>query len=203
MELASYSISCMIIFSNKGQFIRTIKKIFIGLFFFPAILCAQKVHFQNYNVQQGLIQSQVLAITQDHYDNLWFCTLGGISRFDGKTFTNYSETDGLINNFANSVIADHASNIWIGTSGGVSRFNGSVFKNYKFSVNPAANMVSQLREDSAHRIWVLAGGTLFRIDSNDKSLHTIVSGLYERVVNIEVDKRGFLWASVIGKGIYK
>jgi signal transduction histidine kinase/ligand-binding sensor domain-containing protein len=203
MELATYSYSCMVISLNKEQFIYSVKRIFFAVLFFPVSISAQKLHFQNYNVQQGLIQSQVTAITQDHYENLWFCTLGGISRFDGKTFTNYSETDGLINNFANSVIADHASNIWIGTSGGVSRFNGSVFKNYKFSVNPAANMVSQLREDSAHRIWVLTGGTLFRIDSNDKSLHTIVSGLYERVVNIEVDKRGFLWASVIGKGIYK
>ena len=83
--------------------------------FFSVILSAQKFHFQNYNVQQGLIQSQVIAITQDHFDNLWFCTLGGISRFDGKVFTNYSETDGLISNFVNTIMADHESNIWIGT----------------------------------------------------------------------------------------
>jgi ligand-binding sensor domain-containing protein/signal transduction histidine kinase len=203
MELASYSISCMIIFSNKGQFIRTIKKIFIGLFFFPAILCAQKVHFQNYNVQQGLIQSQVLAITQDHYDNLWFCTLGGISRFDGKTFTNYSETDGLINNFSNSIIADHESNIWIGTINGVSRFDGSEFKSFRFSENPAANVVKSIQEDSAHRIWVLAGGTLYRMNKGDRPLHTMVSGLYERVTTIQVDKKGFLWASIVSKGIFR
>ena len=193
----------MIISLNKESLIYTIKRVFFALFFLPAWIAAQKLHFQNYNVQQGLIQSQVSAITQDHYDNLWFCTLGGISRFDGKTFTNYSETDGLINNFSNSIMADHASNIWIGTSGGVSRFNGSVFKNFKFSISPAANMVNQLQEDSAHRIWALSGGTLFRIDSNEKSFHTIISGLYERVVNIETDKQGFLWASVFGKGIYK
>ncbi len=94
---------------------------------FPSLLQAQKFHFQNYNVQQGLIQSQVSAITQDHFDNLWFCTLGGISRFDGKVFTNYSETDGLISNYANTILADHESNIWIGTTNGVSKFNGVVF----------------------------------------------------------------------------
>src|SRR5450432_3055967 len=148
MELASYSISCMIIFSNKGQFIRTIKKIFIGLFFFPAILCAQKVHFQNYNVQQGLIQSQVLAITQDHYANLWFCTLGGISRFDGKTFTNYSETEGLLSNYANTIMADHDSNIWIGTAYGVSKFDGAVFKNIRFSDSMDGNSVRSIQEDA-------------------------------------------------------
>jgi ligand-binding sensor domain-containing protein/signal transduction histidine kinase len=192
----------MIIFINKGQFIQVIKGIFFGLLF-PVILSAQKVHFQNYNVQQGLIQSQVIAITQDHYDNLWFCTLGGISRFDGKVFTNYSETDGLVSNFANTILADHESNIWIGTINGVSRFNGSEFKNSRFSENPAANVVKSILEDSAHRIWALAGGTLYRMNKTDKPLHTVVSGLYEIVTAIEVDRQGFLWAAILGKGIYK
>jgi signal transduction histidine kinase/ligand-binding sensor domain-containing protein len=202
MELAAYSFSCMVISSNKEQFIRTIKRIFFG-FFFPLILSAQKVHFQNYNVQQGLIQSQVLAITQDHYDNLWFCTLGGISRFDGKIFTNYSETDGLISNFSNAIMADHESNIWVGTINGISRFNGAEFKNIRFSENPAANVVKSIQEDSAHRIWVLAGGTLYRMNKGEKPLHTIVSGLYERVMTIQVDRRGFLWAAIMSKGIFK
>jgi signal transduction histidine kinase/ligand-binding sensor domain-containing protein len=203
MELATYSFFCMVIFSNKDRFIQTIKSIFFGFCFFPAVLSAQKLHFQNYNVQQGLIQSQVIAITQDHYDNLWFCTLGGISRFDGKVFTNYSETDGLINNFANSILADHESNIWIGTISGVSRFNGSAFKNFRFSENPAANVVKSIQEDSVHRIWVLAGGTLYRINKGEKPLHTVVSGLYERVTTIQIDRQGFLWAAVMSKGIYR
>src|ERR1700688_4161263 len=136
------------------KFMHVFKWVFIACLFFPSCLKAQKFHFQNYNVQQGLIQSQVSAITQDHYDNLWFCTLGGISRFDGKVFTNYSETDGLISNYSNTIMADHESNIWIGTVNGVSRFNGSGFKNSRFSENPAANIVKSIQEDSAHRIWV-------------------------------------------------
>ena len=143
MELARYYFCYMIIFQNKGQFLHVVKGIFLGIFF-PCIVSAQKVHFQNYNVQQGLIQSQVIAITQDHFDNLWFCTLGGISRFDGKVFTNYSETDGLISNFANTIMADHESNIWVGTISGVSRFNGAGFKSIRFSENPAANVVKSI-----------------------------------------------------------
>src|ERR1700680_2276865 len=102
MELAPYYYDGMTDSLYKNRFPGTIKWVFYACFFFPGSLSAQKFHFQNYNVQQGLIQSQVYAITQDHYDNLWFCTLGGISRFDGKSFTNYSETDGLIGNYANS-----------------------------------------------------------------------------------------------------
>ena len=141
---ALFTFAYMIIFQNKGQFLHVVKGIFLGIFF-PCIVSAQKVHFQNYNVQQGLIQSQVIAITQDHFDNLWFCTLGGISRFHGKVFTNYSETDGLISNFANTIMADHESNIWVGTISGVSRFNGAGFKSIRFSENPAANVVKSIQ----------------------------------------------------------
>src|ERR1700676_1988526 len=137
----------MILSVHKEGFIRTTKSILSGFFFVPAFLSAQKLHFQNYNVQQGLIQSQVMAITQDHYDNLWFCTLGGISRFDGKVFTNYSETEGLISNYANTIMADHDSNIWIGTAYGISKFNGAAFKNYQFSDSMEGNAVRNIQED--------------------------------------------------------
>src|ERR1700681_1721009 len=166
----------MILSVHKEGFIRTTKSILSGFFFVPAFLSAQKLHFQSYNVQQGLIQSQVYAIAQDHYDNLWFCTLGGISRFDGKSFTNYSETDGLIGNYANSIVADQNSNIWIGTAYGVSRFNGISFKNFKFSKFPSGNVVKSVQMDGKNRIWVLAAGKLYLIDQNEKTIPTPVTG---------------------------
>src|SRR5258706_5175476 len=138
--------------------LRFCKSLLYSIFFFPGFLCAQKFHFQNYNVQQGLIQSQVLAITQDHFDNLWFCTLGGVSRFDGKVFTNYSETDGLLNNYASSILADHDSNLWIGTSYGISKFNGATFKNIRLSEKPGENAVRSIQEDGKNRVWALMGG---------------------------------------------
>jgi len=176
---------------------------FCILFLIPVAADAQKFHFQNYNVQQGLIQSQVLAITQDPYDNLWFCTLGGISRFDGKTFTNYSETDGLVSNYTNSILADHQSNIWIGTAFGISRFDGRTFRNIRFSELPNGNLVRSIQEDNEHRIWVQAGNSLYRMDHNEKPLHTAVSGLYEKISVIRTDPEGHLWASVVNGGIYR
>lgn len=183
--------------------LRKIKLTFFVCLFFPALLKAQKFHFQNYNVQQGLIQSQVIAITQDHFDNLWFCTLGGISRFDGKVFTNYSETDGLISNYANSIIADHDSNIWIGTEYGVSKFNGKFFKNFQLSDSMGGNMVRSILEDANHRIWILAGGKLYQVDKNDKTTRAPVTGLNEKLTAIQTDKQGLLWAVVLNRGIFR
>jgi signal transduction histidine kinase/ligand-binding sensor domain-containing protein len=180
-----------------------LKRIWFGCIFLPAVLSAQKFHFQNYNVQQGLIQSQVFCITQDHFDNLWFCTLGGISRFDGKVFTNYSETDGLISNYANCIMADHKSNMWIGTSYGASKFNGAGFKNYRFSDKPDGDMVRSIQEDSMHRIWVLSGGRLYLIANDEKPVLNPVTGSNEKLSAIDIDRQGRLWANVLREGIFR
>ena len=179
------------------------KRLFFSCLLLPVFSSAQKFHFQNYNVQQGLIQSQVLSITQDHFDNLWFGTLGGISRFDGKVFTNYSETDGLLNNYANSILADHDSNIWIGTAYGISRFNGATFKNFRLSDKPGENAVRSIQEDGQNQIWALMGGKLYRIVQDGKPARNDITGTYERITAIQVDHQGILWAAVMSKGIFR
>ncbi len=189
--------------ASGHKFLPVFKWAIIACLFFPSFLRAQKFHFQNYNVQQGLIQSQVSAITQDHYDNLWFCTLGGISRFDGKVFTNYSETEGLLSNYANTIMADHDSNIWIGTAYGISKFNGATFKNYQFSDSMDGNSVRSIQEDALQRIWVLAGGKLYQMVQEEVPTRVPVTGLNERLTTIQVDKQGLLWAIVLNKGIFK
>jgi ligand-binding sensor domain-containing protein/signal transduction histidine kinase len=203
LELASDGVFRQTDFVIMNRFLKIIRWIFYSCLIVPVWASGQKFHFQNYNVQQGLIQSQVCAIAQDKYDNLWFCTLGGISRFDGKEFTNYSETDGLISNYATSILADHHSNIWIGTAYGLSRFNGEDFKNIKFSEASDANVVKSVKEDGKNRIWVLESGKLFEIDRNDKPVQHTVSGTYERISAIQVDEKGSLFAAVVNKGIYQ
>ncbi len=203
MELADIIPLCMTDSYYIDNMRNAIKRVFFVSLFLPGFLFAQKFHFQNFNVQQGLIQSQVAAIAQDRYDNLWFCTLGGISRFDGKVFTNYSETDGLISNYANAILADHDSNIWVGTVYGISKFDGAVFKNIRISDSMATNVVRSLQEDGMHRVWVLAGGKLYRMETGDKPVHVPVSGMNEWLSTINVDNEGNLWAAVRGKGIYR
>ncbi len=203
MELAPKSVHSLpdSYYINSMQ--KGLKQIFFLCFFLPGILFAQKFHFQNYNVQQGLIQSQISAITQDAFDNLWFCTLGGISRFDGKSFTNYSETDGLISNYANSILADHASNIWIGTTYGISKFNGSVFKSIRMSDSMKDNVVNAMQEDSSRHIFVLSGNRIYRMEAGDSPLLNTVTETDEWVSFIKTDKQGVLWAAVRGRGIYR
>jgi ligand-binding sensor domain-containing protein len=67
---------------------------------------AQRYPFHNLSVDDGLIQSQVTCLAQDRTGNLWIGTLGGLSRYDGKTFTNYTVRNGLMNNIVWAVAVD-------------------------------------------------------------------------------------------------
>ena len=68
-------------------------------------------------------------VSEDKTGNLWFGTQGGgVSRYDGKSFTTFSTTQGLANNWVNNIVEDKAGNLWFGTlGGGVSRYDGKSF----------------------------------------------------------------------------
>ncbi|MDQ3050285.1 MAG: hypothetical protein M3Q95_05315, partial [Bacteroidota bacterium] len=53
--------------------------------------CYSQVYpYANYSVRQGLVNSNVYAITQDKAGFMWFGTENGLSRFDGISFQNYT-----------------------------------------------------------------------------------------------------------------
>lgn len=55
---------------------------------------AQQFQVRNYNTANGLLNSTVYRIFQDHKGYMWFCTDAGVSSFDGKTFaSNLSISD--------------------------------------------------------------------------------------------------------------
>lgn len=80
---------------------------------------AQRYSFVSYSNEDGLPQSQVTSITQDHKGYLWVGTLGGLAKFTGREFTTFSYENGLFNNKITYVI-ELKNEMWIGHEGGVS-----------------------------------------------------------------------------------
>jgi ligand-binding sensor domain-containing protein/serine phosphatase RsbU (regulator of sigma subunit) len=81
---------------------------------------AQQLDIKNFSIEDGLPQSQIMNICQDHSGVIWFSTNGGgVSRFDGIKFSNFSTRDGLRSNRVNVVYEDRSSTMWIGTGKGV------------------------------------------------------------------------------------
>ncbi|MBK7867948.1 MAG: hypothetical protein IPJ75_13780 [Ignavibacteriales bacterium] len=71
----------------------------ILIFFFVSILLkAQTPPFYHYTSNEGLASSTVFSMIQDRGGFIWFGTLGGLTRFDGKNFVSYGVKDGLNSN---------------------------------------------------------------------------------------------------------
>ena len=89
---------------------------------------------------QGMVNGLMMATLEDSAGNMWFAsdygselndTVGGVWRFDGKTYTKYSIKEGLTNNAVFFMMQDRNENIWVGTRNiGLYRFNGKTFTNY-------------------------------------------------------------------------
>jgi ligand-binding sensor domain-containing protein len=60
----------------------------------------------------------VWAIAVDGEGAIWFGTDGGVSRFDGQTWTTYTEEDGLAFSDVNVIAVDGEGALWFGTNGG-------------------------------------------------------------------------------------
>jgi ligand-binding sensor domain-containing protein/signal transduction histidine kinase len=92
-----------------------------------------KQRFINFTKKEGLSNNYVLCILQDKNNNLWFGTGGGgVSKYDGKTFTYFTEKEGLSNDHVLSILQDINDNLWFGTRFGLSKLK---VRNLKLKAN--------------------------------------------------------------------
>src|SRR5258708_40375543 len=95
-------------------------------------LRAQQPSFRIFSTQDGLVRNWVTKIHRDSQGYLWFCTVEGISLFDGYRFTNFSTRDGLPSRMVVDMIETGHGYYWFATLAGLARFhrnhgNGAAF----------------------------------------------------------------------------
>ena len=99
------------------------------LLLFSASLYAQSDHyrFRHLSTPDGLSQSSVISIHQDHLGQMWFGTRDGLNKYDGSRFTIYrnnpEDSLSLSNNDILSIEEDQVGNIWVGTHRGLNFYN--------------------------------------------------------------------------------
>jgi ligand-binding sensor domain-containing protein/two-component sensor histidine kinase len=165
---------------------------------FPAF--GQKYTFAHYDINDGLIQSQVNKFSVDNDHRLWIATFGGACRFDGKDFAAYSRQNGLPNNYVSTIFSDKTGRVWFGTLDGLAMLDKGKIKNYKPAASQKHNIVTNIVQDGKGTVWVVMSFGLFKI-SGDK-MEPVMFDDSSKVTTIAVDATGKLYAAVYGKGIY-
>ena len=181
------------------------KKLFFIFLYFAnlSLLRSQDYNFKHYGQKQGLANANIKCIFQDSYGFLWFATQGGgISKFDGKTFTNYDKQDGLVGNDVICITEDKNKNIWIGTVDGVSKFDRKNFINYTVENGLKENKVFHILCDDS-KIWISTFGGGIAILENEKFTYlNTANGLSsDKVFSVFKDKTGKYWIGTSKGGI--
>lgn len=166
---------------------------------------AQTYDFRNYNVEDGLAQSQVLSMCQDRYGNIWFGTnAGGVSKYDGNKFVSYTENDSLINNVVYSIAEIKNGNLLFGANGGLSVFDGKKFKNFTDKNGLSHNRVFKVCEDHEGTVWIGTGQGVC-IYKDNKILAFDVDTLLNQssIFTIYADNANSIWFGTIQNGVIK
>lgn len=108
------------------------------VFFAPQAAMAQwdDLDFGHILSQDGLQNSDVLAVLQDEDGFIWFGTEYGLYRYDGKRIKSYindpDDDRSLANNQITCMLLDRNGDIWVGTARGVSKYerNTDSFLNF-------------------------------------------------------------------------
>ena len=106
----------------------TAKKCIKWCLLFINILFSQSdFSFKNISVKDGLSESTVKVILEDHNGFMYFGTENGLDIYDGYEFKNYHmdsfDDASMLGNKVSSLYEDSKGMIWIGTELGISKYN--------------------------------------------------------------------------------
>ncbi|WP_342084369.1 two-component regulator propeller domain-containing protein [Dyadobacter sp. OTU695] len=165
--------------------------------------------FQRFSVREGAPVATVQGIAQDSLGFMWFATVEGLVRYDGRTFKKYTPKKGLDGSIAShtgqSVICDSKGEIWVATWGGLSRYERETdtFTNFRSDSSGhnslSSNLVFAVMEDKKEGYWVgTANGLNHLTFSKGKPTFSRFrlegeSGWTNMVRCIAQDRNGILW----------
>jgi ligand-binding sensor domain-containing protein/signal transduction histidine kinase len=167
-------------------------------------LRAQQPSFRIFGIQDGLVRNWVTKIHRDSKGYLWFCTVEGISLFDGYRFNNFSTRDGLPSRLVPDMIETRQGEYWFATGAGLARFHddhGSApaFDAIRIGDSKESNDVRVLYEAHDGTIWCGTAAGLYSFSPQDRQsaphAHPLDGPAPREVLALAEDSRHNLWVA--------
>jgi ligand-binding sensor domain-containing protein/signal transduction histidine kinase len=170
----------------------------------PEVVIAKEAYIKDQNPQnfsffgklQGLKNAYISCILEDKNGNLWFGTWGGVSKYDGKSFTLLTQKEGLGSNAVSSIVEDKSGNLWFGKiNTGVSKYDGKNFTSFTVKEGLSNDRVLSMHKDKSSNLWFgTKGGGVNKYDGKSFTHFTEKEGLSNNnVYSIVEDKSGNFW----------
>ena len=162
---------------------------------------------QHWDRESGLAGNWVRDIARGADGAIWIATAGGLSRFDGWSFTDWPTTrSGDLSIGSINALAGSAERIWIGFDrGGVGVLrDGEIAMPARFGSYPSELEVNDLLEDESGTVWIGSAGGLWRSVGDDLRLYDEAIELREanvrRVLSPDGDE---LWIRTADHGVWR
>ena len=187
------------------------------VFIVASSVAAERLPIRIYTTEDGLAHANVRRIVRDPRGFLWFCTIDGLSRFDGAEFVTYRTGDGLPDPWVTDLLTTRDGTYWVATNGGVARFDaltqrlprdgdrraeqraGRSFSGVAFEGSAKQRQVRVLLEDRAGRVWAGAVGGLSVLDRrlSPASFRPVVASPRATVTSLIESADGTLWIGTL------
>lgn len=172
------------------------------------IKAQQPIFFDHLNIEKGLSQNAVLAVTQDQDGFIWLGTRHGLNRYDGYRFkvylTNPADSTSLKNDYINTLFRDHAGSLWIGTDFGLHKYN-SKKESFEFIGDQSKHKASPdqkvncIYEDKSGNLWIgtISGLKLLPAKNRKAYTHSVFAGKNQlpsgNIRSVYQDHLGAIW----------
>lgn len=167
---------------------------------------SQTYNYTNYNVAEGLEQSDVLTISQSKNGFLLYGTNGGgLGIYDGYSFKSIKEKHGLANNVVFSIDVANDGGVWAATREGISLLNHEVTKVSKNFAKDISFYWVHVNK-STEEVWFGSAKGLYKyfpkLDSVE-SIKTINEVLNTSFINcIYTDSSNNVWVGTKNAGVF-
>lgn len=172
------------------------------LLLFALSLSAQRYSFKNFTTNDGLVQTDITDIKQDKKGNIWIGTNGGISVFDGKTFTNYDDHDLLQSLRINALLCDSNGTVWIATRNGLLRYQNG-FEVFFKPATSHKNFVSCLTLSSKNQLLFVCNSTVYEVKNNRAEKYRINDEVENKTAFVAFDRDDQLWIVTEDLRVYR
>ncbi len=195
------------------------------MLFAPLDIFSQPTHlrFERLSLEQGVSHNLVFAIHQDRQGFMWFGTMYGLVKYEGRRYTTFkhdpSDSTSISYNDVIAIHEDRAGNLWIGTwGGGLNKFDPRTEKFTRFvhdsedGASLGDNTVWAIYEDHSGAIWVghntglerLNVGALQTSKATFEHFRFHAQGDSTRLASVRAifeDSKERLWIGAIGAGL--
>lgn len=166
-------------FCVNARFIPFYLKSFILLAFLSLTYLPQAqnaISFQKLTVSNGLNDGLIISIGQDKYGFMWFGTVGGVNRFNGREFTWFTHQPGQVttplSSFAETMSYDSSGRFWIGFETGLMQFDDA---KQELVVIPELNgyRINAISAIDSQQLYIASSQGLLRFHAPTKKMEKL------------------------------